>query len=186
MERDWCSAQAAILPGREETNTADAQFSDIVREHQSMVYSLAFHFLRDRATSEEVAQEAFLRLYRNLDSIESRKHLVRWLRKVVWRLCIDETRRKPPGRHVSLDEVAVPAAPANDPDILLADRLRKMVADLPENIRMTVILRYQEDLDPMEIAQVLDVPVNTIKSRLQRTLVLLREKLGQSLKGVEP
>ncbi len=85
-------------------------FPAIVREHESMVFSIACHFLRDRGLAEEVAQEAFLRLYQNMASIESPEHRVRWLRKVTWRLCVDEFRRRKGQARVSLDEVAEPAA----------------------------------------------------------------------------
>ena len=57
-------------------------------------------------------------------------------------------------------------------------RLRRLVASLPERQRLVVILRYQEDLEPVEIAALLDVSVNTVKSQLQRALILLREKAG--------
>lgn len=185
MERDCCPAQVAIHPGREETTGADIEFSEIVREHQSMVFSLAYHYLRDRALAEEVAQEAFIRLYRNLDSIESGTHLIRWLRKVAWRLCIDEKRRRPRARHLSLDETADPPADASDSDTLMAERLRQLVACLPENMRIAIILRYQEEMDPVEIARELNVPLNTIKSRLQRGLALLRRKLGRFYEGTK-
>ena len=61
-------------------------------------------------------------------------------------------------------------------DVLRNDALWRMVAALPEIPRMVVILRYQEDLSPAEIAAALDRPVATVKSDLQRALALLREK----------
>jgi RNA polymerase sigma-70 factor, ECF subfamily len=162
-----------------------SEFAAFLREHQGMVFSLACHFLRDRALAEEVAQEVFLRLYQNLASIESPGHMVRWLRKVTWRLCIDEVRRRPNLKPVSLDEISEPAAaqPAADPQ--LAERLRRLVAELPEGARMAVILRYQEDMDPAEIADVLDLPINTVKSRLHRGLLLLRNRLTRQTGGIE-
>jgi RNA polymerase sigma-70 factor (ECF subfamily) len=54
--------------------------------------------------------------------------------------------------------------------------LRRLVASLPEKARMILLLRYQEDLDPKDIAELLNVPVNTVKSQLQRALATLREK----------
>ena len=79
-------------------------------------------------------------------------------------------------------DVREPAAPAFQEDLLLNDKLRSLVANLPEQARMAVILRYQEDLGPEEIAEILDIPVGTVKSRLQRALGLLREKLERRLK----
>jgi RNA polymerase sigma-70 factor, ECF subfamily len=160
-----------------------AGFAAIVREHQSMVFSLALHFLRDRALAEEIAQEAFLRLYRNLGTIESAEHLVRWLRKVTWRLCIDEVRGRPAHAPVSLEQVAEPVAGEPTTDLLLARRLHVLVSRLPETMRMAVILRYQEEMELSEIARVLEVPLNTVKSRLQRALTILRARFNRTLGG---
>jgi RNA polymerase sigma-70 factor (ECF subfamily) len=77
----------------------------------------------------------------------------------------------------------VAADRAESADPFLADVLRDLVAGLPENARVVMILRYQEDLDPMDIAQVLDMPIATVKSHLQRSLAFLREKLSRT-KGV--
>jgi RNA polymerase sigma-70 factor (ECF subfamily) len=71
--------------------------------------------------------------------------------------------------------------PASIPDLMLSQKLRRYVAALPEKQRVVVILRYQEDLDPTEISEVLEMPVNTVKSYLQRSLSTLREKLSHCL-----
>jgi RNA polymerase sigma-70 factor, ECF subfamily len=159
-------------------------FAAIVHEHQSMVFSVAYHFLRDRALAEEIGQEAFLRLYRNLGSIESRSHMLNWLRKVTWRLCVDEVRSRPALKAVSLDDVSEPAIHLPDRDPFLAEHLRGMVAGLPEGMRMTVILRFQEDMELSEIAEVLEVPINTVKSRLQRAMAILRDRLSRRPGGI--
>jgi len=152
-------------------------FAEIVRQHQAMVFSLAYHFLHDRSLAEELAQEVFLHLYRNLSAIESPAHLKFWLRKVTSHRCIDEARRKSVRPQLSLDEVSEPIASAQESDPVLAQTLRKFVASLPEKMRMVVTLRYQEDLEPAEIAEILDLPVNTVKSHLRRALAILREKI---------
>lgn len=152
-------------------------FASIVAENEAMVFSLAYHFFNDRSRAEEIAQDVFLQLYRNLLSIESPLHLVRWLRQVTTRRCIDTSRRSR-FRLVSLD--AVPDIESNDrpADPLLDHRLRQMIAALPEIQRVVVTLRYQEDLDPLEISRILEMPVNTVKSHLHRALGSLRKKLG--------
>jgi RNA polymerase sigma-70 factor, ECF subfamily len=151
-------------------------FAEIVREHQSMVFSLAFHFLHDRGHAEDVAQDVFLRLYQNMASIKSGKHLVFWLRKVTCRRSVDKIRRSPKHVAASLDDVAEPVAESRDADPLLSEKLRRLVVSLPEDSRAVIILRYQEELELAEIAEILDLPLNTVKSRLQRSLEVLREK----------
>src|SRR3954453_3250399 len=78
-------------------------FADIVAEHESMVYSLVYHFFGDRGRSEEIAQDVFLQLYRKLDDIDSPAHLLFWLRQVTARRCIDALRRTKL-RPVALDD----------------------------------------------------------------------------------
>jgi RNA polymerase sigma-70 factor, ECF subfamily len=157
-----------------------AAFAALVREHQAMVFSVARNFLRDRALAEELAQEVFLHLYRNLAAIESPEHLKFWLRKVTGHRCIDYVRRNRM-QTVELEEVSEPAAPAKQSDPLLQETLRRFVATLPATPRLIVTLRYQEDMDPTEIATVLEMPLNTVKSHLRRSLAILREKVSRTL-----
>jgi len=152
-------------------------FGELVRQHQSMVYSLAWRFLHDRGVAEEVAQEVFLSLHRNLRSIESPAHAISWLRKVTAQRAIDEGRKRLRRPAVALELVAEPADGVVARDPMLQETPRRLVASLPEAPRMVMVLRYQEDLDPSEIAETLNMPLGTVKSHLQRSLALLREKL---------
>ena len=158
-----------------------AAFEQIVRQHQGMVFSLAYHFLRDRALAEELAQEVFLNLHQNLRSIESPEHMTFWLRKVTSHRCIDQVRRQKVRPQISLEDVPEPATNATENDLFLSEMLRRVVETLPEKARLVVILRYQEDLDPSEIAKVLEMPLNTVKSHLRRSLSTLRDKLSRTL-----
>ena len=158
-----------------------AAFEPIVREHEAMVFSLAYGFLGDAAAAEDLAQDVFLELFRRLSRIESPAHLTFWLRRVTTHRCIDRLR----GRNAKEQTVAAlpdRPAPEDGRDILLEERLRRLVGELPPHARAVMLLRYQEDLDPSEIAQVLDMPVNTVKSHLRRSVDALRLKLG----GKEP
>ena len=174
---------AARLDDRLERSALGDQFAfeEIVRQHQGMVFSMACHFLRDRSLAEELAQEVFLNLHQNLRSIKSPEHLVFWLRKVTSHRCIDQSRRLKVRPQVSLDDVPEPAIDATENDLFLSEMLRRVVDTLPEKARLVVILRYQEDLDPGEIASVLDMPLNTVKSHLRRSLSSLRDKLSRTL-----
>jgi len=74
-----------------------------------------------------------------------------------------------------------PRSAAVVPDLLLNERLRALVATLPDKPRMVMVMRYQEELMPEEIARILDMPVRTVKSHLQRSLAMLRQKIGRSM-----
>ncbi len=142
-----------------------------------MVFSLALRFLRNREIAEELAQDVFLQCYRQLDRIEDAAHACSWLRRAICHRSIDELRKRRFRPAIGLDDIPEPSADGTMPDLMLNERLREMVGALPEKARMVVVLRYQEDLLPMEIAELLDMPVSTVKSRLHRSLALMRGRL---------
>jgi RNA polymerase sigma-70 factor, ECF subfamily len=161
---------------------SDLDFAEALRANQSMVFSLALHFLRDYGAAEEVAQDVFLRLYRKIDELESDRHVAFWLRKVTSRRCIDYARKRGSSRFdVALEDTAEPSASDRHGDPLLNRRLRQLIATLAEKPRMVMVLRYQEDLTPEEISDVLEMPVRTVKSHLHRSLAVLREKIERSM-----
>ena len=153
-------------------------FQELLRAHQKKVFSIACHFLHDPTAAEEIAQDVFLQLYGALSSIRSEAHAVAWLYKVTSHRCIDYARRR--RRTLALEDIPEPAADAAENDPLLSRRLRRAVASLPPKARIAVVLRYQEDLEPEEIARALGWRVNTVKSRLSRALKLLRGKLNSA------
>lgn len=152
-------------------------FARVVADNQSLVFSLAVRFLRDREGAEELAQDVFLQFYQKLDQIESPAHATGWLRRAICHRCIDEARKRKLRPRIGIEEVPEPPAECRNPDPMLNERLRRVVADLPGNARMVVILRYQEDLDPTDIADMLNMPISTVKSLLHRSLAVLRGRL---------
>ena len=157
---------------------SESAFAALVREHQAMVFGLAYHFLQSRAQAEELAQDVFLALHQNLARVESARHLVFWLRRVTSNRCIDSVRSAQRRRELPIDELHEPAVPAQVSDPLLGELLRTLVAELTPDARMVVTLRFQEDLDLSEIAAITDMPVNTVKSHLRRSMDALRRKLA--------
>jgi RNA polymerase sigma-70 factor (ECF subfamily) len=154
-----------------------------MREHQSMVFSIARRIVHDPSLAEEVAQDVFHELYGTLPSLASEEHVVHWLRRVTVHRSIDQARRmlRRPQDHtaVSFAEPGVdePAAALRETDPWVAERLRQMVASLPVVARTVIVLRYQEELMPEEIAALLEMPVATVKSHLQRALKVLRARM---------
>jgi RNA polymerase sigma-70 factor (ECF subfamily) len=143
-----------------------------------MVFNLANHFLRDPPVAEELAQEVFLELFRTLGRLSSAAHMVFWLRRVTSR-CIDEQRRAGRRPEVAMSELPEQAVPPDAGDPLREERLRRLVRELPPAARMVMILRYQEDLEPTEIADILGMRLNTVKSHLRRSLAVVRNRLAE-------
>jgi len=149
-------------------------FAQLVRVHQAMVFSLARHLLGDADEAEEVAQEVFCKLFQHAEALESDRHVLFWLRRVTVHQALDHGRRRRVRPRVGLESAPEPLAPAAETDPWRAERLRDAVAALPPEQRAAVVLRYEEDMEPGEIAQLLRVSVHTVKSRLQRALRQLR------------
>jgi RNA polymerase sigma-70 factor (ECF subfamily) len=162
---------------RKQMNRAD--FESIVREHQAMVYSIACNFFHNTALAEDIAQDVFLQLYNSRPAIDSRAHLVSWLRRTTSHRCIDALRHRSMRGHVHLDELPDLPDSASEKDPFLHERLRRLVASLPEKQRMVLVLRYQEDMDVEEIGRMLEMPVRTVWSHLQRAIALLKEKASR-------
>jgi RNA polymerase sigma-70 factor (ECF subfamily) len=155
-----------------------AAFGILVRQHQRTVFSLALRMLSDRHKAEDLAQEVFLQLHRNLASVTSTVHLVFWLRKVTVNRAIDRLRREPRMETLPLEEAAEMASAETEPaDLLLSQRLRALVGQLAPAPRAVLLLRYQEDMDPTQIATVLSMSINTVKSHLKRSLAQLRKQM---------
>jgi RNA polymerase sigma-70 factor, ECF subfamily len=159
------------------------EFEKLVDEHQSMVFSLALRMTGDRGLAEEIAQDVFVELDRNLGKMENADHIRFWLRRVTMNRSTDAMRRRRvrgvdlwveiEGDHgIQVEERTSP----------LSARLEQLLATLPEPQRAALVLRYQEDLTQEEIAAPLQTPLATVKSHLQRGLKLLRAKAQSHLK----
>ena len=146
-----------------------------------MVYSIGWHFLRDRVAAEELAQEVFLQLHRDWHCMKSADHILFWLRKVTSHRAIDFARKLKRRNETSLEETAEPTVLERVHDTFLSSYLERIVASLPEKQRLVVVLRYQEDMEVEEIAKALDTKPATVKTQLSRALDLLRTKTQQRL-----
>jgi RNA polymerase sigma-70 factor, ECF subfamily len=171
-------AMGQLAAARESTLGA---FTDAVERHKSMVFSIGWHFLRDRGLAEELAQDVFLELHRNWSRMQSADHLLFWLRKVSSHRAIDLVRKRKSRPELSLEAASEPTTFEKMHDTMLRSYLERMVATLPEKQRMAIVLRYQEGLEPEEISKVLAMNVSTVKTNISRALDLLRAKTAGKL-----
>ncbi len=154
-----------------------------------MVFSLALRVTGEHGTAEEVAQDAFLELHRELtgskDRLESEDHVRFWLRRVTVHRATDAIRRRSVRPEAAADEWMEDQHVEANPEAVSAAvvaLLEELLLTLPEQMRVAVVLRYQEDMLPDEIATLLNQPVATVKSHLQRGLQLLRRKAAVTMK----
>lgn len=161
-------------------------FEGIVRRWQSPLINLAWRFCRDRSRAEDMAQEAFLRAFRNLGSWRQESAFSTWLFSLATNLYCSELRRIPP-QSLPFDEVLEPQDP-HFLDAALERRNReavihKAVQTLPPKYREVLILYYFHEMDVPATASSLNLPEGTVKARLFRGRDMLRGKL-QPLAGL--
>jgi RNA polymerase sigma-70 factor (ECF subfamily) len=157
-----------------------------------MVFSLALRVTGEYGTAEEVAQDAFLELFRAGERLETEDHVRFWLRRVTVHRATDALRRRavrPEAAAEEWMEEEHSAGGAEDGvgmggglNAAVVVRLEELLQTLPEAMRVVVVLRYQEEMLPDEIAKLLGQPVATVKSTLQRGLQLLRRKAAVTMK----
>jgi RNA polymerase sigma-70 factor (ECF subfamily) len=174
-------AATTSIAATREGQAALPAFATAVEMHKAMVYSIAWQFLRDRVVADELAQDVFLQLHKNWGRIESPTHLIFWLRKVATHRAIDAARKRKAHAETSLEETDEPTVLERVHDSFLSSYLQRMVASLPEKQRSVIVLRYQEEMELEEIANVLGMNVSTVKTQISRALYLLRGKVSRRL-----
>lgn len=172
-------------------------FDLLVQRHQSRVYRLACRILGDPEAAEDAAQEAFVRAWRALPGFKGEARFSTWLTRIAINQCRNELRRRRTPKHaraLSLDAplrangesagdglAAAGPAPweqADGRDLALA--LRAALARLEPEAREVLVLREAEALSYEEIAEILAVPVGTVRSRLHRARAELQQRLTRA------
>ncbi|HMA12333.1 MAG TPA: RNA polymerase sigma factor [Steroidobacteraceae bacterium] len=155
----------------------DAVIEALMQRYGQKALNLAFSMVRDRSLAEDLAQVSFVKLWQALPRYDGRAQLSSLLYIITRNTCLSELRKR--GRTVSLDALtsaddddAAPLALPEDVDHAAragaAYDAEKLLAALPENYRQVVSLFYLEDCSVEEVAGMLDMPVNTVKSLLHR------------------
>src|SRR5438105_9768373 len=162
-------------------------FEDLVIAYQHRVFGVALRMLGNRAEAEELAQEVFLRVHRAIGEFRGEAKLSTWLYAIASRLCLN--RLASSDRRVTRegDETLTRLASGDATPVDELERseleatLHRAIAELPEERRIVVVLRDLEGLSYEEIAGALALPLNTVRSRLHRARMDLKEKLERVL-----
>lgn len=161
-------------------------FEQLMRKHESRMYSVAVRMCGNRDDAQDCVQDAMLRIYRALDRFKGQSSFSTWVYRITMNTCLDELRRRKSRATTSLDQLLETGwAPTDEFDTpehraIAGERrqaLSKAIANLPEDMRSAIILREMQGLTYEEISDALSVNVGTIKSRISRA----REKLRQCI-----
>lgn len=176
-----------------------AAFGELMRRYQSHVERVLYHLAPDWQDRSDLAQEVWIRVYRNIHRLQEPGKFRGWLSRIATNLFYDELRkRKRNAPPLSLDAPLTMAdgemdweiasdAPGPDEDLTsreFYDQLREAIADLPEVFRTTIVLREIQGMPYEEIAELTGVSLGTVKSRIARARGRLQSQLQNYLDGV--
>ncbi len=161
----------------------------LVRQYQGRIFAIALTYVGDPEEASDVAQEAFVRIYRRLETCRDAERFQAWLIQVARSACLDHLRRRkarPPARDVPAEEAVWLAHPGPDPAEEWEESSRRRtlwraLGDLSEINREIVLLKDMQGLPLEEIAAMLDLPLGTIKSRTHRA----RLELARAVQALE-
>ena len=173
---------AETLAGRHEA------FGTLVERYDRAVYHLAYRTLRDQEEARDAAQEAFFKAYRSLRTFKPGAKFSTWIFAIVYHACCDRLARRKRYSNEELPERADTAAGPESEAIASdeARRLRAAISQLPEKYRTVITLYHLQGRQYDEIAQVLGVPMGTVKTHLFRAKEQLRRILNEQTAGARP
>ncbi len=156
-----------------------------MRRYQARVYAVTLHYLRDREEARDAAQEAFIKLYRNLDSLRQGETFLPWLMRLTRNCAIDRLRRlktRTPDHPVPVEEGPELASRQHSPEERThlrrrRDLLHRALAELSDQSREMILLKDIQELKLLEVAELLALPLGTVKSRSHRARLELAEAI---------
>ncbi|WP_017716838.1 sigma-70 family RNA polymerase sigma factor [Kamptonema formosum] len=187
-----------VVRCQEGLNPDRAAFAELLRRYQSHIEKVLYHLAPDWQDRADLAQEVWIRVYRNIKRLNDPVKFRGWLSRIATNLFYDELRKRKRVRDpLSLDaprqvedgemdwEIASddPGPEENLTTAEFYDRLREAIADLPEVFRTTIVLREIEGMAYEEIAELTGVSLGTVKSRIARARQRLQFQLQNYLEG---
>lgn len=135
--------------------------------------------LRDDAAAQDAVQEALVAAWRSIRGLREPDRFEAWLHRLLMRACLDQARHERHHRvlEIPLPDLGGPSVAAADRDLVVHDELERGLRGLAPDRRAVIVLAFYLDLPLAEIATVLDCPIGTVKSRLNRALAALRARL---------
>ena len=178
-----------------------AAFDKLVRRYERTVYNVAYRLSNSHDDASDIAQEAFVRAWNNLKSFRGEAQFSTWIHRIVTNVFLDDRKKKRSRpttsleESVDLDENSVTRQyedTSPSPEALMEGEERRMILEkavqtLPEAQRVMIFMYHNQGLAYEEIAEITELPIGTVKSRLNRARLALRDRLGKvaELFGVE-
>nr|WP_028987166.1 sigma-70 family RNA polymerase sigma factor [Thermicanus aegyptius] len=158
----------------------------LLREIETPLYRTAYYLINHEQDALDVTQEALIRIYTNISSYREQAQFLTWAQRIVTNLCIDRFRKQRESVHIDDMERVLPSPGSVEEEVMkknTAKDIEEAISQLPQNFRTVVVLRYIQDFSYGEIAEILNLPLNTVKSHLFRARKLLQNLLRDYEKG---
>ncbi|WP_458415151.1 RNA polymerase sigma factor SigW [Schinkia sp. CFF1] len=165
-------------------------FSEIVDLFKDKVFQLCYRMVGNRHDAEDIAQEAFIRAYININSYDLNRKFSSWLYRIATNLSIDRLRKKKPDFFLDAEIEGTEGLtmysqiPSDDPQpeemvesLEFQEWIQQGIDELPVMYRSVIVLKYIEELSLKEIGEILDLPIGTVKTRIHRGREALRKRL---------
>lgn len=181
-------ASATLNPERDSESALAREFEERLADSGKLAFRVARGVLRNSADAEDIAQDAFLKAYRNFSKLRDRERFRAWLVRITWRLAIDRVRsakRREVRESVSGIEHPTLSVEHLAASNELGEHLDKSLAELPEKLRIVLILTAIEGHTLEDVANLLGLPIGTVKSRLHFGKKQLAEKLQWLVKDTK-
>jgi RNA polymerase sigma-70 factor, ECF subfamily len=184
--------QQLVLLARKGSEKA---YRELLDRYQRPVFSLVYRMVRDRERAEDLAQETFIKVFNHIDRYDSKYKFSSWIFKIASNLAIDALRRKDLDTvsldgsrnattedEVSASTIAVESRDENPEEALLSKELggqiEEAIGELRAEYRTAILLRHVEGRPYEEIAEIMGVPLGTVKTYIHRARQALRESLA--------
>lgn len=167
--------------------------NELIRKHQERAYQYAYRLTRNSEVASDVVADAFVRINNALKNFKGNSAFTTWMYRIITNCYLDQRKREKGKGNVSLDSgfqvddedvTRDVEDPGRTPDELVERNqrealLHRALAKLPDHQRSMIVMYHAEQLAYEEIAEALDLPIGTVKSRLNRARLSLRELLAQ-------
>lgn len=159
---------------------------DLLRQIETHVYRTAYYILNNEQDALDASQEALIKIYTKINTYEEKAQFKTWVQRIVTNICIDKFRRTKPTVSIEEHDFVFQDNKFVEQEVLTnfaVEEIKQAIEQLPEHHRTVVILRYIQDFSYNEIADSLDLPLNTVKSYLFRARQQLQQLLQEYQKG---
>lgn len=149
---------------------------DLLRSVEKSIYNTAFYYMGNEHDAKDVTQDALIKIYTKIDTFQEKSQFNTWVQRITYNICMDKFRKNKHEVSIEGAELVLPSDFETEQKIenkIIIEDLISKILMFPEKIKVVMILRYVQEFSYQEISDVLNVPINTVKSYLFRG----REKL---------